>query len=1645
MVNPNRPTTTSPGPTGRRRAILQRGAGLAICLWLLFGRTTPATPSLRQSDFRDQSVSRYARVAANPSGTHPTGARQSALIAGHDAERLDADDLRNRTLLDSYGRLSRPVTAAEVADWKRQLNLSGLDRQQAGWLHLWLGEWQLAANKQPEAALEQFRQAEKLALPRQRMAGRAALDSAIALAFEGAYAAAAAAFQRLLMPATALPGYDPRLAIMWHRHVAAHAGYHAGRARLGIKEPPRIDPLCGAAALAACLRSLGRPYDKKTLLAACRVTGEGSSVEDIVAAGQKLGVATYKVKADDTGLKALPKPLVAYVEHDHFVALTRADNAGVSYLCVDCGGWPGGRIDLSWKQWRAMECSLYIAAVRKGSPDDQQLSSLKTAPGMGQAPAAAASRLRFHRKQVRSSVLFRHAALIRSLLLLAAPGDPTAHPPCYVNSPKDSPFGGGGPPSGPSGQDPVNLATGEEILQPPDDLVVYNPYGPPVRWGRICNTMRLAGDGYADGDVTYQCNDFGVGWSQHYNVGVYDPTAGTVGRKFVIEESGAETLFVASSAPSAAQPRVPCAVQSGAPMLVEWDYDSSTGGTYYTITFANRTQWVTTGLIPGFTCCALAAIRDRMGNALYFNYTPPPPGFHWPLLASISTGPNGAGSTLLTIERSLDGTGNITKVSDVYGRSVYYNVQLYTNDIGGYNGPQTNQELERVSQIVPSAATRIPDRYVYGYQLLTYQYVELRILHTITVPSPTGSGSSTATINYYGMVYDAAVKSLVDANGNSRSYTSTYPSSPGSQTLLEQVTVSNAKGVVQYKYQDINDIHTEGRDVSRMNGAGATIYTNTYDDTSADPFQPVAVTDGNGNTTSYTRDQFGNVLTKTSPRGAVTTYTYDYSVFPYGELKSVQEGSKSPTTYQYYEPSGLIKQITMPLPGTTGNSSTVTYAFTYDNLGNLLTVTTPGNNAASSMMTTFDYGPDPHVEEPLTITDNLGKTIHFTYDELGRTTSYTDQVNNTTGFEYNLAGQQVMITYPSTTSPTGATGSSSRKMSYLYVGGPLDSITTYDEGGHQLRQVTYKYGKEGELLSRTGSTEPVTYTYDAMYHILTLADGAGHKTTYTYNTSGFLTSITYPQGDLLKYTAYDILGNPLTRVDGRGITTNYVYNDPENLLTNINYPLDPSHNVAFGYDAYGRRSSIVDGTGSQTIGYDDGNLVTGVQTTYTGLPTQTIAYSYYPDGSQQGMNTPAGVFAYQYYGNGTLQSLTNPFNETTTWNPTDNRLVGKVTLPNGVTCSYSYDARNRISSLINAASGGATLSSFMSMLYDAANNRATMTANDGKTTYSYDNKDQLTGEQSSRAGSYTNSFAYDAAGNPTTFRGAANTFNTDNQFTNSGYVYDGNGNPTTYQGAAVSFDEENRLTGAGLLTADYRGDGLRGWKQGATGKIYFLYNGTFPVCELDASGNLLAVNTAYDGRVISRRTTTSNTFYTFDPQGNVAQKLDASGNILSSSVYDAFGAAKAGGTTGDPFGFGARTGHYTDNETGFQLLVHRYYDASAGRFLTRDPIGYRGGINLYLFAENRLPARDDPMGLYDQSSCEDVCGIAAGAACWAPLLAGPEAIPFVEGCNMIINGPAPTPSWVCSIICSPAPSPPPSLGSPTSTCVDTGTGTSTGT
>src|SRR5262249_13789588 len=87
------------------------------------------------------------------------------------------------------------------------------------------------------------------------------------------------------------------------------------------------------------------------------------------------------------------------------------------------------------------------------------------------------------------------------------------HCPCYGHCPKHKVGKGKHGPN-----DPINLGQLEENYSPDPDLVVYNPIGPSVVWNHTYNSLKGS-------DPASEFTDYGMGFSQNYNVGVYDPNA----------------------------------------------------------------------------------------------------------------------------------------------------------------------------------------------------------------------------------------------------------------------------------------------------------------------------------------------------------------------------------------------------------------------------------------------------------------------------------------------------------------------------------------------------------------------------------------------------------------------------------------------------------------------------------------------------------------------------------------------------------------------------------------------------------------------------------------------------------------------------------------------------------------------------------------------------------------------------------------------------------------------------------------------------------------------------------------------------------------------------------------------------------------
>jgi RHS repeat-associated protein len=75
--------------------------------------------------------------------------------------------------------------------------------------------------------------------------------------------------------------------------------------------------------------------------------------------------------------------------------------------------------------------------------------------------------------------------------------------------------------------------------------------------------------------------------------------------------------------------------------------------------------------------------------------------------------------------------------------------------------------------------------------------------------------------------------------------------------------------------------------------------------------------------------------------------------------------------------------------------------------------------------------------------------------------------------------------------------------------------------------------------------------------------------------------------------------------------------------------------------------------------------------------------------------------------------------------------------------------------------------------------------------------------------------------------------------------------------------------------------------------------------------------------------------------------------------YDAWGKGAETGSVLSDFGY---TDHFLDRPTNLDLTWYRPYDAAQGRWLSMNPIGIRGGLNVYGYVGNDVLNRVDASG-----------------------------------------------------------------------------------
>lgn len=351
----------------------------------------------------------------------------------------------------------------------------------------------------------------------------------------------------------------------------------------------------------------------------------------------------------------------------------------------------------------------------------------------------------------------------------------------------------------------------------------------------------------------------------------------------------------------------------------------------------------------------------------------------------------------------------------------------------------------------------------------------------------------------------------------------------------------------------------------------------------------IRITDPLGNVTTYTHDSRGNRLTETDALGNTTTYTYDLM----NRLLSVTDAMGNTNTYGYDGNGNQVSQ-------TNANGHTTTYA--YDAYNRQIQITDPLGNTTSH---TYDSR-----DNRTSMTDGNGNTTTYTYNILDRLIRETNALGGQTNYAYDAAGNVLTITDACGNTTMFTYDAMNRKISETNAAGEATTYS-YDATGNRLtttlpngNAIARTYDSLSRLIALSDSLGSIAaFAYDLVGRLLNTTDALGNTTAYAYNANGNVVQITDPVSNTTIY-AYDAVGRLLTTTDREGHTTGHTY---DALGRRISETDQLGNTMAYTYDSVGALVSITDTLGN-TTNYSYGPLNRLIQETYADSTTRNFTY-----------------------------------------------------------------------------------------------------------------------------------------------------------------------------------------------------------------------------------------------------------------------------------------------------------------------------------------------------------------------------------------------------------------------------------------------------
>ncbi len=735
---------------------------------------------------------------------------------------------------------------------------------------------------------------------------------------------------------------------------------------------------------------------------------------------------------------------------------------------------------------------------------------------------------------------------------------------------------------------------------------------------------------------------------------------------------------------------------------------------------------------------------------------------------------------------------------------------------------------------------------------------------------------------------------------------------------------------------------------------------------SIDPLGAIRITD---------YDHVGRPTSKTDALGGVSRFVYDVAGnceqvinAAGGVIATAFDDAHRPLTIKdaagnlwrrSYDSNGRLVVFTDPL--------NQTWRLTFDSAGNLIAITDP--DGASKRQRHSESG------ELIASSDWHDNWTSYKLDDFGRVVEKTDPLGYTSKYAYtargelreiqNADGAKTVLSYDAAGSLTAVLEPGGRQTSMAY-GTCRRLLKRTDPLGNS---VVYQWGYEPRMLESitNESGDVYRFEYDANLRIKTEKSFDGRFLEYGYDLEGRCSSFRNGAGETITYVR-DQVGRLLEEHLPDGSASIFQYNasgymvSASNETCNLQFERDPlgrvlsesqgAYQVQKHFAKGGRNSGLSTSLGfSAEYSFDNNALVSAIDL------NDGQTFTFQRDARGRDVNQLFGRnlrLSKDYDANGRLK--VQRFSRLQSNSPRSN--AGRAIL----SIQYEYDLNG---ALVSELRDGQETTDYQ---YDLAEHLRLTNKHDGESeTFEFDPAGNVT--QIALHGQPKEALTYEPGGRVRTF-------------SNNEYSYDGQGrmieraslsDPESLSDVwSFGWNAKDELTSVSDPTGKtwryaYDALGRRVQKIGPFSRTEYVWDGDKLLHEVP--DNTSPVSWVYSPHSYSPMARVEDGNVSHIITDRIGKPLDAvgtAGDQIWSATYAAYGQAMEKGIRQlCPFRF---PGQWFDPETGLHYNRFRYYDPKVGRYISPDPIGIRGGNNLYGYALNPINWVD-PFGL-----AEEGCG-----------------------------------------------------------------------